>query len=598
MESSHAVISFPVDREADTQDTHELVKTPSKNSIPVRHGDFETLADALDYAAKGRTGYNFYSRRGKLYSVISYSRLRHDARVLARKLLYLRVPRGSRVAIVANTHPEFVRFFFACQYAGLVPVPLPIVMHLNGAQAYIRQIARLLDISKARIAVATHEFFGYLEKASQECSHDIEFLGKPEDFYGLPESSVQLSPLQKDELAYLQFTSGSTRFPKGVMITQEAVLSNLQAITRHGIECRNGDRAVSWLPFYHDMGLVGLVLSTMASQLSVDYFGTSDFAMRPGLWLKLMAENRATISFSPPFGYELAALRLRSSDIESLDLSAWRVAGVGAEMIRPELLERFASRLEPCGFDSGAFLPCYGMAECSLAVTFAVRGKGIQVDSVDAERLASHGEIVPVENGSRLSNGRVKTFVKCGRPLPGFQVEIRDSFGNRVPAGKCGILYLKGPSVMSGYLGDKDATSEVLSEDGWLNTGDTAYMSGSDIVITGRSKDLIIINGRNIWPQDLEYLAETLEEVRIGDACAFSITGEDGKERAVLVIQYKNGDREAKEALTGTMRGLVLKELGIDCMVKVVPRNTLVRTTSGKPSRSATKKACIEMGLL
>ncbi len=598
MESSYAVISFPQDRGTQAAETTEPVKTPSENNIPIRHGEFETLTHALDYAAKGRTGYNFYSRRGKLYSSIPYSRLRHDARVLARKLLFLGVSRGSRVAIVANTHPEFVKFFFACQYAGLIPVPLPIVMHLNGAKAYIRQISRLLDICQARLAVASEEFFGYLQKAAEECTHQVDFIGKPEDFYVLPESSVQLRPLEKSELAYLQFTSGSTRFPKGVMITQDAVMSNLHAITKHGIKCRSGDRAVSWLPYYHDMGLVGLVLSTMASQLSVDYFGTTDFAMRPGLWLRLMAENRATISFSPPFGFELAALRLRSSDLENLDLSAWRVAGVGAEMIRPELLERFARRLEPCGFNPTAFLACYGMAECSLAVSFAPLGKGIQVDSVDAERLASHREIVPVPERGTGSKGRVKTFVKCGTPLPGFQVEIRDSFGKAVPAGKCGILFLRGPSVMSGYLGDKDATRAVLSEDGWLNTGDTAYLSGQDVVITGRSKDLIIINGRNIWPQDLEYVAENLDEVRIGDACAFSITGEDGKERAVLVIQYKNGDRQIKEALTGTLRGLVLKELGIDCVVKVVPKNTLVRTTSGKPSRSATKKACLEMGLL
>ncbi len=600
MKSSQAVVSFPCGGETGLKDTTRLAPTPSENNIHVRYADFGSLAEALDYAANGRTGYNFYTRRGSLYASIPYARLRHDARILARKLLYLRVPRGSHVAIVANTHPEFVRFFFACQYAGLIPVPLPIVMHLNGAEAYVRQLARLLDICKASLAVATGEFFSYLTKAVSSQKLDLEFIGRPEDFYALPESSVQLKPLEQGELAYLQFTSGSTRFPKGVMITQEAVLSNLHAITRHGIGCRNGDRAVSWLPFYHDMGLVGLVLSTMASQLSVDFFSTSDFAMRPGLWLKLISDNRASISFSPPFGYELAALRLRDSDVERYDLSRWRIAGVGAEMIRPELLERFASRLKPCGFDPGAFLSCYGMAECSLAVAFAHRNIGIEVDCVDAERLATYREVVPVgqiKPGTKTQT-RVKTFVKCGKPLPGFEVEIRDPSGRPVPAGKCGILYLKGPSVMSGYLGDAEATGNVLGEDGWLNTGDTAYLSGDDIVITGRSKDLIIINGRNIWPQDIEYLAESLDEVRIGDACAFALQDERGRERAVLVIQCKNGDRSADKTLTSTLRKLVLRELGIDCHVVVVPKNTLVRTTSGKPSRSATRKVCIEKGLI
>ncbi len=597
MKASQAVVSIPYDRETGLEDTSGINKTPSENTIPVRQGDFNTLSEALDYAAGGRTGYNFYSRKGRLFASIPYSKLRHDARVLARKLLYLKMPRGSRVAIVANTHPEFVKFFFACQYAGLVPVPLPIVFHLNGAEAYVRQLSRLLSIGNARCAVATDDFFRYLQQAVERRELDLDFVGRPEDFYSLPESGMQLHPLKEDELAYLQFTSGSTRFPKGVMITQRAVLSNLRAITRHGIDCRSGDRAVSWLPFYHDMGLVGLVLSTMASQLSVDYFSTSDFAMRPGLWLKLMSENRGTISFSPPFGYELAAMRLRKSDAENYDLSSWRIAGVGAEMIRPELLNHFAEKLEPCGFDSSAFLPCYGMAECSLAVTFAGREEGIQVDYVDAEILASSRKIVPVEPDGQ-GGSRVKTFVKCGRPLPGFQIEIRDSFGKPVPPGRCGILYVRGPSVMSGYLGDAEATREVLSGDGWLNTGDTAYLSGSDIVITGRSKDLIIINGRNIWPQDMEYLAETLAEIRMGDTCAFSVSDESGRERACLVVQFKNGDEEAKKALKSKLRHLVLRELGIDCQVIVVPRNTIVRTTSGKPSRSTTKKTCMEKGYI
>ncbi len=597
MKLSQVVASSPAKGKTYYKDTTKPVKTPTRNTVSVRQGDFKNLAEALDYAAAGQTGYNFYSRRGSLYRAMPYSALRHEARILARKLLYLKVPRGACVAIVANTHPDFVRFFFACQYAGLVPVPLPIVMHINGADAYVQQISRLLDICKASMAVATSEFFSYLERACGSHGLKSPFLGKPEDFDALPESSAQLEPLGQNELAYIQFTSGSTRFPKGVMITQDAVFSNLEAITKYGIDCHAGDRAVSWLPFYHDMGLVGLLLSTMASQLSVDFFSTADFAMRPGLWLKLMSENRGTISFSPPFGYELASLRLRTSDVNNYDLSSWRVAGVGAEMIRPELLENFAKRLEPCGFDSSAFLPCYGMAECSLAVSFANRGDGLQVDRVDAERLAADREVVHLdEQVSTHSEGRIKTFVRCGRPLPGFEVDIRDSFGKPLPVGKPGILYVRGPSIMSGYLGDQEAAREVLSEDGWLNTGDIAYISGSDIVITGRSKDLIIINGCNIWPQDLEYLAETHDQVRFGDTCAFSVADESGKERAVLVVQCKKIDDDAKKALSDSIRRLILRELGIECHVVLVPKNTIARTTSGKPSRSTTKKTCLEKG--
>ncbi len=570
--------------------------TPSQNTIPVRNGTFGTLTDALDYAAKGVTGFNFYNRRGNVIKAVSYSRLRKDARTLARKILFTGVPRGSHMAIVANTHPDFVRFFFACQYAGMVPVPLPIFMHFSGAEGYVRQIHRLLNLSDARLSVATTDYLSFLKEAAKGLP--MQLVGTPHDYDGLPESNAKLEPLDPSGLAYIQFTSGSTRFPKGVMVSQKAVMNNICVITRHGIKCKNGDRAVSWLPFYHDMGLVGLVLATLGSQLSVDFFSTADFAMRPGLWIKLMSENRGTISFSPPFGYELAALRLRQNDMKEFDLSGWRVAGVGAEMIRPELLKKFAERLEVCGFDKRAFMPCYGMAECSLAVSFSRTGEGLKVDRIDHERLAHNNEVRKVENHGYNRERKIKEFVRCGRLLPGFEAEIRDGHGKILPEGRCGTLFLRGPSLMKGYFNDPKATKAVLSPKGWLDTGDIAYISDSELVITGRSKDLIIINGRNIWPQDIEYLAETLDEIRIGDACAFSMNDRKGRERAVVVVQLRNSNSKEHQGLIDRLKGMIATELGIDCHVEIVPRNTLVRTTSGKPSRSGTRKRCLKVGLI
>ena len=567
--------------------------TPSENNIPLIHGEFDSLAEALDYAASGRTGYNFYDRRGRLYKVLPYRELRGQARALARKLIGTGVQRGSRMAIVANTHPDFIRFFFACQYAGIIPVPLPVVVQFNRARGYVSQLRRLLESSKASLAVATLDYLPLLKEAAEGVSL---MMGLPEDYDDLPESSSTLEPLSGSELAYLQFTSGSTRFPKGVMVNQRAVMNNIQVISGPGLHLEPADRAVSWLPFYHDMGLVGLVLATVGSQLSVDFFSTADFIMRPGLWIRLMSENRGTISFSPPFGYELAAMRLRSTDLEKADLSSWRVAGVGAEMIRPELLSRFAERLQPCGFDPRAFLPCYGMAECSLAVSFSRVGTGMKVDRLDQERLLEENLVVQLEEDQQAA--KVKEFVRCGRLLPGFEAEIRDSAGEPVPPGQCGTLYLRGPSIMKGYFNDPEATKEVLSEEGWLNTGDVAYFSGDELVITGRSKDLIIINGRNIWPQDLEYLAEGMEGVRMGDSCAFSLTDSQGREHAVLVVQVRNPDQEETKTLADRLKALILKEIGIDCHIQVVPRNTLVKTTSGKTSRHGTKKHCLELGLI
>jgi fatty-acyl-CoA synthase len=561
--------------------------TPTSHSLPLQLENFSTLIEALEYAAKGETGYNFYSGRGELSAVLSYTTLRNEARTLAKKLLNLGVPHGSRVALVADTHPDFVRFFFACQYAGLTPVPLPAVIQLSGREAYINQLGRLLSTCNAQLAMATDDFLPFLTEAAAQM--DLKFLGNPEAFDNLPESDSPLPARSETELAYLQYTSGSTRFPRGVMITQKAVLHNLSVITKHGVKVKTGDRAVSWLPYFHDMGLVGLLLVPLACQISVDFLRTRDFAMRPRLWLKLMSDNRGTISFSPPFGYDLAARRLRDGEADTYDLSHWRVAGVGAEMIRTEALEYFAEQLAPSGFDSRAFLPCYGMAECSLAVCFGPLDKGVQVDHIDAVQLAENRTAVSVSPQLNQGNGRFKSFVNCGGLMPDYELEIRDNNGKVLPERQCGSLYLRGPSVMSGYFGDPESTSEVLSADGWLNTGDIAYQIGSDVVVTGRLKDMIIINGRNIWPQDIEYLAESQTAIRTGDAMAFFIPDAHGEEQAVVMVECRENDEQKRFDLISRLTRQIRQELGIDCIIELVPRNTLARTTSGKPSRHATK---------
>jgi fatty-acyl-CoA synthase len=436
--------------------------------------------------------------------------------------------------------------------------------------------------------MAPEAFLPYLEEAARGLQ--LRFLGGPKDFCDLQEPSIRLRPSEPDDVAYLQYTSGSTRFPRGVMITQKAVMSNLLAILKYGIQIRPEDRAVSWLPYFHDMGLVGLVLAPMAAQVTVDYLNTRDFAMRPRLWLTLMSQNKSTLSFSPPFGYELAARRVREEEARSFDLSSWRVAGVGAEPIRTEPLEKFADLLAPSGFDRRSFVPCYGMAECSLAVTFAPLGQGADVDHVDINTLANEQKARPLHPKQETQSARSTNFTNCGAPLPGYEVEIRDAEGNVLPERHCGTLFVKGPSIMSGYFGDLKSTREVLTPDGWLNTGDLAYRVGNGIVITGREKDLIIINGRNIWPQDLEYLAEQQPEVRTGDASSFSVPDENGEERAVMMVQCRETDEEKRADLRERLNSLIREEFGIDCLIELVPRNTLPRTTSGKLSRSGARK--------
>jgi fatty-acyl-CoA synthase len=513
-----------------------------------------------------------------------YAILRDEALDLAKRLHGLGLKRGARMALIAETSPDFVRFFFACQYAGLTPVPLPVSVNLGNRAAYINQTRGLLEVCDASIAMAPSGSLAFLQEAAKGLN--LAFCGDPDAYAELPVTPRPLPKPDPQQLAYLQFTSGSTRFPRGVMITQATVMANLEGIIKHGVNVRPSDRCCSWLPFYHDMGLVGLVLAPLASQISVDYIDTRNFAMRPRQWLTLMSHNRATISFGPSFGYELAARRLRPGEAERLDLSAWRVAGVGAEMIRPGVLETFTRRLMPSGFNPKAFLACYGMAECSLAVSFASLDRGIQVDWIDGEHHSLRQEALPATAIHSANDQRIAGYVNCGTPLPGHILEVRAPDGQVLPDRHCGAIFVKGPSVMSGYLGNPEATRVALTPDGWLNTGDIGYQVDGDIYLTGRQKDLIIINGRNVWPQDLEHIAEQQPELRPGDALAFSAPGSDGAETTVLVVQCRESDPRVRQALTHRLRGLIHEELSVDCHIELVPPHTLPRTSSGKLSRS------------
>jgi fatty-acyl-CoA synthase len=566
--------------------------TPTRNNVPRRRGNFANLAQALDYAAGGQTGFNFYDGHGKLYAVLPYQKLQKEARSLALRLLGLGPRRGARVALVADTHPDFIRYFFACQYAGLVPVPLPAPIQLGNRQDYTGQLRQLLQTCKAEIAIASESYLPYLMKAA--ASLDLSFYGGTQAFIHLPEEEVQLHPSGSDELAYLQFTSGSTRFPRGVMISQETVMNNLSNLIGLVTRVRDKDRAVSWLPFYHDMGLVGMVLAPMASQISVDYLSSKHFAIRPGLWPRLMSQNKATISFGSALGYQLCTQRLRPKDIKELDLSSWRMAAVGSETINPDTMQRFASALAPTGFSKKALVVGYGMAECSLAVSFSHPGQGLAVEHLDADLLSSERRAIPAAPGENKGVYTLKNSVSCGQPMPEYEIQVRDSRGRLLPERHVGTLFVRGPSVMSGYFGDARATAEVLADDGWLNTGDLAYVADNQIFITGREKDLLNVNDRSVWPQDLENIAEQQPEVRTGDAAAIAVPAEDGIDRIVLLLQSRNPEKATQSGLTVRIQRLILREIGIDCEIELVPRHTLPRTTSGKLARARARQEYLD----
>ncbi|MCW8926452.1 MAG: fatty acyl-AMP ligase [Xanthomonadales bacterium] len=558
--------------------------TRANQTLATKVTGYSNLVEALEYAARGEAGYNFYDGRGQLSTVLSYATLRDEARVLARRLLGIGCTRGARVGIIAETGPVFHRFFFACQYAGLIPVALPAGVQLGAHGAYVSQVRRMLKSCGASVVVAPDSHVNFMAKSVQGL--DLLMAGTQADFDALPEANVEFVPAGPQDTAYLQYTSGSTSFPRGVEITQQAVLNNLEEIAQFGLKLDNKDRFASWLPFYHDMGLVGFILVPLIAQCSVDYLGSRTFAMRPRLWLKLLSDNGGTISSAPTFGYALCARRLRASDIEQYDLSRWRAACVGAERIHTEPLLEFAQILEPCGFDPRAFVACYGMAECVLATSFAPLEQGLDVDVVDREVMASTGEARPLQSDSISTS----TYVNCGRLLPGFEFKVLDDDGRELGDRFCGHIYLKGPSVMHGYFQDVESTAEVLSDDGWLKTGDIGYRIGDELIITSRSKDVIIIKGRNIWPYDLEVLAQQTEGVKLGGVAAFSVRGTDGQEQAVLVVETREKDQEKRRQIDAEISRSIHEHFGINVLIDLAPRGTLPRTSSGKLSRSQSKQ--------
>jgi fatty-acyl-CoA synthase len=560
----------------------ELTATPTNHSLAFRAADFPTLTAALDYAAQGETGANFYTGRGAIYTVLPYRELRSQAVALAHKLLGLGLEPGSRVALVAETNPDFLCFFYACQYAGLIPLALPASVKMGAHLAYVAQLQRLLEASDAAVAVASEGYLSFLQEASEGLG--LRMVGAPAAFHALPLSEQTLPQVQPEDISYIQYTSGSTRFPRGVVIKHATAMANLRGIIAHGLMMNGDDRMMSWLPFYHDMGLVGFMLVPMAAQVSIDYLDTREFAMRPRQWLELMTRSRATISFAPSFGYDLCARRVRPGDLANYDLSNWRVAGIGAEMIRPETLEYFAELLQPCGFDRRAFLACYGMAECTLGVSFSPLATGFTTHHIDSDQLADNHRAVLVAYSDNPGRGR--HFVNCGVPLPDFEVQIRDGGETVLDDWHSGVIYLRGPSVMSGYFRLPEETSHALDADGWLNTGDIGYMVDGVLTITGRKKDLIIIHGRNIWPQDLEHIAEAESEVRSGDAVAFSVPDHEGEEMCVLLVQCRETDQKKRNNLVRRLSALMRLEMGLDCYVELAPPHSLPKTSSGKLSRA------------
>jgi fatty-acyl-CoA synthase len=558
-----------------------LTPTPNRCALPRRFSDFATFGEALDYAAQGVRGLNFHDARGRLVRAYSFSELREDALAMARRFVSKGVKPGERIALVAQTCPEFAALFCGAIYAGAWPVPLPLPTSFGGKESYIDQLSVQLKSSDPTMLLFPAEIAEMSAAAAErQGCEGISF----EDFAALPGGGATLPSPEPDDICYLQYSSGSTRFPHGVAVTHRALLNNLRG---HGIgmELVEDDRCVSWLPWYHDMGLVGCLLSPIANQVSTDYLKTEDFARRPLAWLDLISRNEGTtLSYSPTFGYDICARRISSQSPvgERFDLSRWRLAGNGADMIRPDVMQNFVNAFADAGFKASAFLPSYGLAEATLAVTLMPPGEGICVELVEEERLSGTPRDL-----SRPA--RYRAIVNCGKPVLDMEVEIRGE--DDKPRGDhiIGKVWCKGPSVMHSYYRDPEATAACMV-DGWLDTGDMGYMADGYLFIVGRAKDMIIINGKNHWPQDIEWAVEQLPGFHQGDIAAFSVETENGEEVPAVLVHCRVSDPEERLRLHNQIRDKVRSITGMNCVVELVPPRTLPRTSSGKLSRAKAKK--------
>ena len=555
-----------------------LAPTPTADALPRRFADFNTLGEALDYAATGAKGLNFHDPRGQLARPYTFSEMRKDAMNAAYRLIAHGVQPGDRIALVAETGAEFAALFFGTVYAGAWPVPLPLPTSFGGKDSYIDQLAVQLKSSDARILFYPAELSGMARAAAE--AQGVEGLDW-ESFAERPVAVVDLPKADADDIAYLQYSSGSTRFPHGVAVTHRSLLNNLAAHS-HGMQLQDSDRCVSWLPWYHDMGLVGCFLSPVANQVSTDYLKTEDFARRPLAWLDLISRNEGTtLSYSPTFGYDICARRMSSQTRASdrFDLSRWRVAGNGADMIRPDVMQSFVDAFADAGFKASSFLPSYGLAEATLAVTIMPPGEGIVVELVEEHLLAGGGE------ADRNQPQRFRAIVNCGKAVRDMEVEVRTEDGHALGDREIGKVWCKGPSVMVGYYRDPEATQACLV-DGWLDTGDMGYLSDGYLYIVGRAKDMIIINGKNHWPQDIEWAVEQLPGFKAGDIAAFAITTPGGEETPAVLVHCRTSDPAERTRLRDEIRDKVRAITGMNCVVELVPPRTLPRTSSGKLSRA------------
>lgn len=519
---------------------------------------------------------------------VTYGQLLESATKTANGLYELGLKQSETVAIMLPTCEQFFYAFFGVLLAGGIPVPIYPPLRSDRIEEYALREASILNNAEVRVLIT----FEKVETLSQLLRVFIKSLKTVTtvDLLMASKSHVPHFSILREDAALIQYTSGSTSDPKGVLLSHHNLLSNIRAFGQ-AVDLKPTDVGVSWLPLYHDMGLIGAWLGSVYHAFPLTVLSPLTFLNRPERWLWAMHYHRATISGGPNFAYEFCIRKIKESDIEGLDLSAWRLAFNGAEAINPKTLERFAKKFEPFGFKAEASYPVYGLAECAVALTFPPLNRKPRIDSIAREPFETEQRAIPVTESSIPT----LEFVSCGMPLPEHEIRIVDEKGAEVDERVVGSLQFSGPSAMQGYYHNLEATKAIYF-DGWLDSGDFAYMADGEVFITGRKKDLIIKAGRNLYPQEIEETAAQVSGVRKGCVIAFgAIDPKMGTEKLVIVAETSETSDFNPTQIVDDIIEKVSIVIGIPPdEVVLVPPKTIPKTSSGKLQRSLCKNKYLQ----
>ncbi|HVT78963.1 MAG TPA: fatty acyl-AMP ligase [Acidimicrobiales bacterium] len=507
---------------------------------------------------------------------VRWAELLDDARRVAGALGTHGIGPGAHVALLGTTSRRLTTTLQATWLSGATAMVLPLPMRLGSVEEFVTQTRTRIRAANTDLIVIDDDLAAFYEPAAGDPSIVLM-----RDLFADAETwrpdAFDIPVVDPDSLAVLQFTSGSTSDPKGVMLPHRTVLANLDGAAA-AAQLTDDDVAVSWLPLYHDMGLIGLFTLPMVVGIDLVLASPQDFMAAPARWVEWISAYGGTCSAGPNFSYALAARALRRAS--GLDLSRWRLALNGAEPVNPATVNEFCEAGAPFGFAPGSAFPAFGMAELAIAGTFPVPGTGLRVDTVDSRVVESDRFAAVVDP----SAPQARSFALLGRPIPGLEIRITDTeTGSAMREREVGELEIRGTSVTPGYYRRPDETAATFRGD-WFRTGDLAYLVDGELVLCGRIKDVIIVGGRNVFPEDVERAAERVDGVRPGNVIAFSVQNERGKERLVVVAETKADDHEPIRAQVATR---VREAVGLptDDVILVLP-GSLPKTSSGKLQRS------------